>query len=616
MTRGRGPVAAALVAGLASGAFATSAAGFGFAPARTAAGPSPDVVGFGGVSLARDGSGAVAYLLRDTGQPHVYVSRLVRGNPASRVRVDTGQLTPSSNVRVGAADRGRIVVTWLNAGQVWGAVERRRGAGFDPPQSLCVCPSAADPSLDVTRFGNAYLTFTTGGAGAHDVRVAVFEGGSWTLLTSPVDIDPARDAFGARVAASSDGTGVAAWTERVGGVTRVFERRLLRKGLSRVPQQASLAALRGRPGLSADTPAVDVTDESSFVWVAFRQGFGAGGSRVLARRLRGSAFDRTAEIDGERFPSEGAVRPALAVSGRGYGMSLTVMASNATRGAPLRRVPNSSELAFEPTVEVGGEGSLPPRAAVSIAESTHALAVWQRRAKGAPAAVARYYGGEGFGGTQRISPPGAGGLAGEFGIDAEGDDADDHVVAFVQGPPEARRIQVVAFAGELEIGPIYGHRRWRRTNRPLVRWRKVPTPVPWGPVRYRLTVAGRTIGTTRKVQLRPRRALPEGANEAWVTAIDARGSQTRGKTYIVGVDTKRPHGRFKHPDPDVYRVWASDGGSGSGIREARLDFGSRGSVEVPVSGYAVDGVRVRVASGMRSPTLVLEDWAGWTREVR
>ncbi|HKP91441.1 MAG TPA: hypothetical protein VJT75_15860 [Thermoleophilaceae bacterium] len=616
MTRGRSSAAAALAATLASAACAASAAGFGFAPARTAAGPGPDVVGFGGVSLARDGGGAVAYLLRDTGQPHVYVSRLRRGDPTSRVRVDTGQLTPSSDVRVAAADRGRIVVTWMNAGQVWGAVERRRGAGFEAPRSLCVCPSATDPSLDVTRFGTAYLTFATGGTGAHDVRVAVYDEGAWTLLSTPVDIDPARDAFGARVAASSDGTGVAAWTERVGNLTRVYERRLLRTRLSQVPQQASLGSYSGRVGGPADTPAVDVTDESSFVWVAFRQSFGAGGSRVLARRLRGSAFDRTGEIDGQGFPAKGAVRPLVAVSGRGYGMALTVLGSNALLGAPLRRLPLSSELAFEPPVEVGGRSTMPPRPAVSIAESTHALAVRQRPIGGTPAAVARYYGGDTFGDEQRISPPGAGPLVGEFGIDAEGDDADDHVVAFLQGPPEARRVQVVAFAGELEIGPIYGHRRWRRTKRPLVRWRKVPTPVPWGPVRYRLTVAGRTIGTTRKVQLRPGGALPEGANQAWVTAIDARGSQTRGKTYIVGVDTKRPHGRFKHPDQDVYRVWASDGRDGSGIREARLDFGGRGSVEVPIDDYRVDGARVHVPSGHGPPTLMLRDWANWTREVR
>lgn len=616
--RGRRFGAAALAAGAAwavSATWVASASGFGFLPTRTAAGPSADVVGFGGVSLARDGRGAVAYLLRDAGQPHVYVSRLVRGNPVSRVRVDTGQLTPSSTVRVAAADRGRIVVTWLNAGQVWGAVERRRGAGFDAPRSLCVCPSAADPSLDVTRFGTAYLTFTTGGAGAHDVRVAVFDEGSWSLLGVPADIDPARDAYGARVAASSDGTGVAAWTERVNGVTRVFERRLLRERLSPFAQQASVGALSGHRGLGADTPALDVTDESSYVWVAFRQGFAGGGaqrSRVIARRLRAEAFDRTAEVDGLRFAGkQDAVRPALAMSGRGYGMALTVLGSNALAASPLRRVPLSTELAFEPPVPVAGASGLPPHAAVSIAESTHALAIWERRLGGRPAVVARYYDGDGFGGAHTLSPRAAGPSAGAFGIDAEGDDADDHVVAFIQGPPGARRVQVVAFAGELDVGPIFGHRKWRRTNRPLVRWRKTPTPVPWGPVRYRLEIEGRRIGTTRKTRLHVKRRLADGAHDANVVVIDARGSETRSRTYVVGIDTHRPTGRLKRVK-DGWKVWASD--ATAGVREARLDFGGGRSVEVPIDHYRVDGVLVRGGSGR--PTLFLRDWAGWTRTIR
>jgi hypothetical protein len=619
VSRLRSSAVAALAAGLACATCAAGAGAFGFAPARTAAGPGPDVVGLGGVSLARDGGGAVAYLLRDTGQPHVYVSRLVRGDPVSRARVDMGQLTPSSDVRVAAADRGRIVVTWINAGQVWGAVERRRGTGFGAPQSLCVCPSAADPSLDVTRFGTAYLTFTVGGTGAHDVRVAVFDEGSWTLLGVPVDIDPARDAFGARVAASSDGTGIAAWTERVGGVTRVYERRLLRDHLSQVPQQASLDALSGHTGLGADTPALDVQDESSFAWVAFRQSFeydGVGLSRVIAHRLRGSAFDLVSEIDGLRSPfHESPQQPAIALAGRGYGMALTTMASGGVTGAVLTRRLDPVEPTFEPSVRLDRANGLPPHAVASMAESQHGLAVWHRIVDHVRTVVARYYDGERFGPAHILSLRSAGQPLGGMGLDAEGDDADDHVIAFVQGArPETRRIQVVAFAGELEIGAIAGYRRWRRTERPTVRWGKVPTPVPWGPVRYRVEVEGRSIGTTRKTRLRSKRPLGDGDHDAWVVAIDGRGSETRGKTYRVRVDTNRPHGRVKHLHGGVYRVWASDG-NGSGIREGRLDFGGDGSVDVPVDRGRVDGVRVHARSGLGSPTLVLRDYAGWTREL-
>jgi hypothetical protein len=186
------------------------------------------------------------------------------------------------------------------------------------------------------------------------------------------------------------------------------------------------------------------------------------------------------------------------------------------------------------------------------------------------------------------------------------------VVAFLQGPPGARRVQVVAFAGQLDVGPIFGHRKWRRTKRPLVRWRKTPTPVPWGPVRYRLVIDGRRIGTTRRTSLKVKRALPDGALDANVIAIDARGSQTRSRTYVVGIDTARPHGRLKRVKGG-WKVWASD--ATAGVREARLDFGGGRSVEVPIQDYRVEGVRVKAPSGASRPTLFLRDWAGWTRSI-
>jgi hypothetical protein len=616
VTRRRGCLVAALAAALACAVGPSSASGYGFAGARTAAGPGSDVLSLGGVSLARDGGGSVAYLLRSGGQPHVYVSRLVRGDPKSRVRVDTGQVTGASDVRVAAADRGKIVVTWLSGGRVWGAVERRRGAGFDAPTTLCVCPTAAEPSLDVSRFGTAYLTFTTGGAGAHDVRVAVFDEGRWTLLSTPADIDPAHDAYGAHVAASSDATGVAAWVERApGGQTRVFARRLLRGRLSRVPRQASLGSISGRTGLAADTPAVDVTDESSFVWVGFRQSFadhGATRSRVLAHRLRAEAFDRIAQIDGQRFPAKlGAVRPALALSGRGYGMALTTMTDGSLVASPLRRPRGSAELVFRHPVAVDGHNPEPPRAVVSIAESTHALAVWQR-SHGADAVVARYFDGESFGDVHRLSPAPAGPPDGELGIDAEGDDADDDVVAFVQGAPGKRRIQVVAFAGQLEVSSVSG-RRWRRTTRPSLSWEKVPTPVPWGPVRYRIEVDGHSVGTTRRTHLRPSRSLSEGLHVVGVVAIDGRGSETLRRSH-VGVDTHRPSGRLRRVHGGDYKVWASD--ATSGLRDVRLELGDGSSIDVAVPpGGELNGKRVHVPSGAGSARLVIHDYAGWARVV-
>jgi hypothetical protein len=447
----RGRAAAACATALACAAsLAPPAAAGGFSKARTAAGPSPDVLSLGGLSMARDGTGAVAFLQRDGGQAHVFVSRLASRRPTAPVRVDTGQLTPSSDVRVAAADDGQTVVTWINGGQIYGAVEARTGDGFSAPKSLCLCGPVSDPSLDVSRFGTAYLTFTAPGAGGHDVRVATFDEGKWKLLGTPLDIEPGHDAGGASAAASSDGTGIAAFTEREsGGVTRVYERRLLRTKLSEVPRRASLGALNGHSGGSADGADVDIQDDSSYAWVTFREGFRDGGgaaSRTIAHRLAGSRFDLTSPIDGLSFPaSQNAVAATVSLAGRGYGMALTTLGSNELMAGVLTRSRDPLQPTFEGAVRLQKSQPSPLFAVPSSDDSSHGLAVWQRSGGGKTRVVARYFDGRRFAKAVKLSPSGAGQTAAELGLDSESDDAEDHVVAFVQGPPGARRIQVVAY---------------------------------------------------------------------------------------------------------------------------------------------------------------------------
>ncbi len=47
-------------------------------PATTIDGPSEEIVGFGGVAMAEDGTGGLVYLKRVDGVPHVFVSRYRR----------------------------------------------------------------------------------------------------------------------------------------------------------------------------------------------------------------------------------------------------------------------------------------------------------------------------------------------------------------------------------------------------------------------------------------------------------------------------------------------------------------------------------------------------------
>jgi hypothetical protein len=136
---------------------------------------------------------------------------------------------------------------------------------------------------------------------------------------------------------------------------------------------------------------------------------------------------------------------------------------------------------------------------------------------------------------------------------------------------------------------------------------------PWGPVTYRVLVDGRPVGKTKKTTLVPAFDLRDGMHSVQVVAIDGRGSKTVGDDADLGTDTRKPKGRVKRKRDGLYQVWASDGSRkrGSGIFSAVLDFGSAGSVEVPVSSSGVlRGVHVGTRSGLGNPTLRLRDRAG------
>ena len=69
------------------------------------------------------------------------------------------------------------------------------------------------------------------------------------------------------------------------------------EALSTAPQDLTPASFDGRVSLLSDLPAIDAEDDSSYAWVVFRQSFADGGSRILARRQRGTEFDPPVAID-------------------------------------------------------------------------------------------------------------------------------------------------------------------------------------------------------------------------------------------------------------------------------------------------------------------------------
>jgi hypothetical protein len=82
----------------------TAPSGAVILPAVTLDGPSEEIVGFGGVAMAEDGTGGVVYLKRVEGVAHLFVARYVEGHWLTPVRVDTAQPFAASWPTIGAAD--------------------------------------------------------------------------------------------------------------------------------------------------------------------------------------------------------------------------------------------------------------------------------------------------------------------------------------------------------------------------------------------------------------------------------------------------------------------------------------------------------------------------------
>ena len=233
-------------------------------------GPSSDIVALSGFSVARDGTGALVYLKAVDGTPHVFVSRLVGGVFTAPEQVDTGLSGGSSQPVVAAGNGGIVLIGFVNAGELY-VVDR---AGPRSPASAPIPLTGGgvtNPSISMSNFGKAYMSFTAPGDGGHDIRVAYYAFGIWALEPTALDADPADDA-GAGTARSAvttagDGTAIVAWGE----AGHVYTRRIRATSPSVAFEQADVPSIGGWSEVSADLPAVASGGDSSYAAVSFRE---------------------------------------------------------------------------------------------------------------------------------------------------------------------------------------------------------------------------------------------------------------------------------------------------------------------------------------------------------
>ena len=551
-------------------------------------GPSADVRALGGIDLARDGSGALAYVRRDGGEEHVFVSVIGAGVPQPAIRVDGGQPALVGRPAIAVGDGGRIAVVYANAAGVWAVVRAAGDQPYSPPQQLGG-PGAAQPAVDLAGSGTGYAVWSENG----DVRAAALarRQSAFSVYATPLDADAARDAgtgpaLRPAVGASSDGIGIAVWGEReASGTTRVIARRLVRGVPSTVTADATLATLDGRTATSADTPDIGVEDDSSYAWVVFRQAVddGAGGTvvRGVARRLRGSGFDDPAAIDGA--PASGIVgTPRVGVNGRGAG----IVVLEAPGGAALASVIRDDAVTA-PGV-LGLSGGVPAVPGSGFGENADGVAAWATApSPGAPpTANARLLEDDPglpvappFSPAVTLSDPAFGPVDPEAGFDVATDRAGDAVIAYVQGSEGAgRRIAV----GVYDRGPGAPvgttTTNWRRSSLPDFAWSA--SLDLWNSITYQVLVDGQPIGTTQGSRFTAAAPIADGLHRWQVVATDVRGQSARSASRNLRIDSTPPRlllrvgGTRVAGRKLVFSVRAVDlrSPAGSGIKRVRIDF--------------------------------------------
>lgn len=577
-----------LVLSLAVAALAAAPAHAGFYVGQTLDGPSADIVRVGGTDLARDGSGGVVYVKRDAGVEHVFVTRIVGGVWQPPERVDGSIGTPSGEPVIAASVGGQLAVAFTSGGQLYTVVRPGSAAAWTGPQPIA--SGAATPSIDLSTNAVGYLAWTQGG----DVRAARMDrrSTSFGALADPVDIDPSADAgSGAgrpEIVAGADGNGIVTWGE----AGHVYVRRLIRRALSTVPQEASVADFAGHAGGTADLPAIDAADDTSFAWVAFRQTFDNGATRVLARRLVGSAFDPPYDVAAGGFSggfaAEATTSPALDIAGNGDGVFAADTVGSHTPSGSLLYVDQLGA-----PFAAGSGSAAPSTPQVTIGENSNVTFAWQRAdAPGSAVAVhARAFKlGKPTDKEAALTDPTAGGVDPTSGFAAASDRVGDSVVAWIQVAGADRRLVAGGWDRPPTTPYLTTAPNWR--NGRTISW--IPGSDPWG-LFYRVVVDGTPVGDFSVPSFAPKGRIGDGVHRWQVLAVDSHGQASASSLHTLRIDTHGPQlsfrvkGRKKAGKPLVFVARAAD-----------VPVGAVGTT--PIAAGARGGARAAAlqASGLRS----------------
>ncbi|MGZ4167633.1 MAG: hypothetical protein ACXVSA_12990 [Solirubrobacteraceae bacterium] len=553
-------------------------------------GPTSDIQSLNGMSMARDGTGALVYLKDILGVPHVFVSRMAGGAFQAPVQADAGLVGASSQPVIASGQNGLLLVAFVNGRTLYVAQAASSATPLGAPAALF--NGAINPSISISNFGKVYLAFTdTGGAGGGDVRAAYYVQGQWALESPPLDATPSAAAAGTGtgrpdVVAAGDGVGIVAWGE--GG--HIYTRRVTGTTPSGVVEQADPGSFAGWSEVSADHPTISAGGDSTYAAVSFSERLSSGSatqSRVLMNRLHGAQYDGVSAVDGAvTGGAEGADQPQSAVTEYGAGfvtsetdqthqLFTTTIGSNDVRGQTERvdSIPNSGQ----------------PDAVPATAGLVSNLIAWQQAPGVAGTAEIRLrYAADGsdLGPEQVVSDPSLGATNADAGLVAAGDVSGDAAIAWVQGSGASTRIVAVQLFQAPGGFVASNSFRYATTASPLFLWSGAAEL--WGSPTYVLRIDGTAMAQTTGTQVAAPGALSDGRHSYQLTAVNLAGLSTAATPATIFIDTVAPKATLKLSGTSIVNTRES-------LRVAYTDPPPLGLPQTAASG--VDTVYVKWGDG-------------------
>ncbi len=499
-------------------------------------GPNVAITSLNGLSVARDGSGGLVYLKG----AHVFVSALAGGQFQTPAEVDAALPAGSSQPVIAAGNGGVLLIGFINSGQLFVVSRASTTAPYTAPAALAA--PAANPSLQMSNLGKAYLAFTVADGAGQDVRAAYWAGGTWALEPTALNaVAPADDAGTGTgppaVATAGDGVAIVAWGE----AGHIYTRRVWGTGPSVIDEQADVPSVGGCGEVSVGDPSVAAGGDSSYADVAFREVVSCPGGRqgrVLVNRLRASQFDGAVPADGLPPGGESASDPQIAMAEYGQGFVTSEgQTSNGVFGMEL-----GSNGAPGGVLQIdSAAGSTPPDPVPGIAGLFSDLVAWEQDPGSAgPAEIRVRYEPRGstLGPEMIVSNPAQGAADAARGIAAAGDAGGDAAIAWVQGTGTSSQIVAEQLYQPPGAATPANSLAYVRTAQPVLSW--APSGGRWGPIIYTVSVDGTPSGQTGGDTLQVPSPLTDGPHVWSVTARNPAGLTSGSRSARVFVDTVAP----------------------------------------------------------------------------